>query len=87
MKGPNLITRLGCLRLCYESRTVQERYLENVVVVLWQAIGGFGMPVTLPSDNGSCFVGAGGHKKSSGTWTPIVFENELRTLDMGLINL
>ena len=38
------------------------------------------------SDNGSCFVGRGGRKKTRGTWTPTLFENELLDLDIGLIN-
>ena len=54
--------------------------------VLRQAICGFGVPATILSDNGSCFVGRGGRKKQAGTWTPTVFESELLALNIGLIN-
>ena len=54
--------------------------------LLRQAVGKFGVPATILLDNGSCFAGAGGHKKPSGTWTPTLFEDELLTLNIGLIN-
>ena len=38
------------------------------------------------SDNGSCFVGRGGRRRQTGTWTPTLFENELLALNIGLIN-
>ena len=44
------------------------------------------MPATILSDNGSCFVGRGGRRKPSGKWTPTLFENELLTLNIELIN-
>ena len=55
-------------------------------MALRQAVGRFGMPATILSDNGSCFVGRGGRKRQAGTWTPTIFENELLNLDIGLIN-
>ena len=56
------------------------------MAVLRPAVGRFDMPTALLSGRGSCFVGRGGRKKHTGTWTPIFFENELLNLDIGLIN-
>ena len=44
------------------------------------------MPAAILSDNSSCFVGRGGHRRQTGTWTPTLFENELLNPNMGLIN-
>ena len=87
MKGLNLITYLDDASRCVTGAALfREATSENAVTVLRQAIGRFGMPATILSDNGSCFVGAGGRKKPKGTWTPTLFENELLALDIGLIN-
>ena len=60
---------------------------QNAVIALRQAIGMFGVPATILSDNGSCFVGRGNRKKKkTGTWTPTLFENELLNLKIGLVN-
>ena len=59
---------------------------ENAVVVLRQAVGRFGVPATILSDNGSCIVDRSGHKKQTGTWTPALFENELLNRNIELIN-
>lgn len=60
--------------------------LENAVTVLRQAICGFGVPATILSDNEYCFVGRSGHRTQTGTWTPTLFENEMLTLNVDLIN-
>ena len=87
MKGLNLITYLDDASRCVTGAALfKEATSENAVIVLRQAIGRFGVPATILSDNGSCFVGARGRKKSSGTWTPTLFEDELLTLNIGLIN-
>ncbi|MCE2508317.1 MAG: transposase family protein [Nitrosopumilaceae archaeon] len=78
MRGLNLITYLDDASRCVTGAALfQEATSENAVAVLRQAIGRFGMPATILSDNGSCFVGAGGSKKPEGTWTQTLFENEL----------
>ena len=59
---------------------------ENAVIAPLQAIGMFGVPAIILSDNGSCFVGRDNRKKRTGTWTPTLFENELLNLKIGLIN-
>ena len=64
----------------------EETAPENAVVALRHATARFGMPATILSDNGSCFVGRGSRKKPAGTWTPTLFENELLNLGIGLIN-
>ena len=87
MRGLNLITYLDDASRCVTGAALfREATSKNAVTVLRQAIGRFGMPATILSDNGSCFVGAGGRKKPKGTWTPTLFENELLSLDIGLIN-
>ena len=68
------------------ARLFKEATSENAVVALRQAIREFGTPATILSDNGSCFVGRGGRKKLTGTWTPTLFENELLNLGIELIN-
>ena len=54
------------------------------MAVLRQSVSRFGVPVTILSDNGSCFVGKGGLKKSTGSWNPL-FENGLLILNIDLI--
>ena len=49
---------------------------ENVVIVLRQATDRFGVPVTIISDNGPCFVNTGRYKKSSGISTPTTLEDK-----------
>ena len=56
------------------------------MTALRRAVGRFGVQATILSDNGSCFVGAGGAKKPSGSRTTTLFEAELLPLDIGLIN-
>ena len=87
MKGLNLITHLDdASRRITVAAPLKESTSENAAAALWQAVGRFGVPATILSDNGSCFVGAGGCKKSSGIWTLTLFEDELLTLNIGIIN-
>ena len=87
MKGLNLITYLDDASRCVTGAALfKEATSVNVVAVLRQAISRFGAPATVLSDNGSCFVGRGGRKKQTGSWTPTLFESELLNLDIGLIN-
>lgn len=87
MKGLNLITYLDDASRCVTGAALFEEVTsENAVLVLRQAVGRFGVPATILSDNGSCFVGRGGRKKLTGPWTPTVFEIELLALDIALIN-
>ena len=64
MKDLNLITYLemplGALRARHCSRRPPQRTRWQV---LRQAVGRFGVPATILSDNGSCFVGRGGRKR------------------------
>ena len=86
MKDLNLTTYLDDASRCVTGAALfRNATSENAVAVLRQAVGRFGAPATL-SDNGSCFVGAGGRKKRTGTWTPTLFENDLLNLDIRLIN-
>ena len=86
MKGLNLITYLDdASRRVTGAALFREATSENAVTVLRQAICGFGVPATIPSDNGSCFVGRDGHKRQTSTWTHPVRERAL-SLNIGLIN-
>ena len=87
MKWLNLITYLDDASRCVTGAALfGEATSENAVAALRQSICRFGVPATILSDNGSCFVGRGGHKKQASAWTPTVFESELPALDIGLIN-
>ena len=87
MKGLHLITYLDDASRCVTGAALfGEATSENAVMVLRQAVDGFGVPATILSDNGSCLVGRGGRKKPTGTWTPTLFENELLALNIVLIN-
>ena len=87
MKGLNLITYLDDASWCVTGVALFKRATtKNAAAVLRQAVCKFGVPVTILSDNGSCFVGVGDHKKPTGTWTLTILENELLTLNIGLIN-
>ena len=87
MKDLNLITYLDDASRCITGAALfEEATSENAVVALRHATSRFGMPATILSDNGSCFIGRGGRKKPTGTWTPTLFENELLNLGIGLIN-
>ncbi len=87
MKGMNLITYLDDASRCVTGATLfKEATSENAVTALRQAIGRFGVPATILSDNGSCFVGARGRKKPKSSWMPTLFENELLSLNISLIN-
>ena len=67
MKGLNLITCLDNVLWCVTGVALfKETALENAVMVLRQAICGFGMLAPILSDNRSCFVRMGGCKKPKG---------------------
>ena len=85
MKEMNLITYPDDASRCVTGAALfREATSENVVIVLRRAISLFGAPATILSDNGSCFVGRGGRKKRTGSWSPTVFESELLNLNIGL---
>ncbi len=87
MKGLNLITYLDDASRCVtEAEPFREAASENAVAALRRAVGRFGAPATIPSDNGCCLAGSGRRKKPSGSWTPTLFEAELLSIDIGLIN-
>ena len=87
MKDLNLITHLDDVSRCVTGAALfKEATSENAVAVLLQAVGRFGVPATIPSDNGSCIVDRSDHKKQTGTWTPTLFENELLNHNIELIN-
>ena len=86
-RGLNLITFLDdASRRVTGAALFKEATSKNAVAVLRQAAGRFGVPATILSDNGPCFVGRGGRKKQTGTWTPTLFADELLNLNIGLIN-
>ena len=75
MKGMNLITYLDDASRCVTGAALfKEAASENAVTVLRQAISRFGVPATILSDNGSCFVGVRGRKKPEFLDTNIVRE-------------
>lgn len=86
-EGLNLIAYLDDTS-CYVMRAtlIREDISENAVTSLRQAVDRFGVPVIILSDNGSWSVVAGRRKKSSGTWIPTLFDDELLTLNTELIN-
>ena len=87
MRDLNLITYLDDASRCITGYGVfGEATGLNAVKVLRQAIGVFGCPASILSDNGSCFVGVRGANKPKGAWTPTIFENELLDLGIHLIN-
>ena len=88
MEGLNLITYLDDASRCVTGAALfQEATSENAVMVLRQAVDRFGVPATILSDNGSCFVGRGGRKRPAGSWTPTLFEDELLALNIVLDQL
>lgn len=97
MKGLNLVTFLYDASRCVTGVGLfTEATSENVVNALRDAVKRFGLPATILSDNGSCFVGAAGRytkrkdgkrtKAPSGSWQPTTFEAELLDLGTGLTN-
>ena len=87
MRDLNLITYLDDASRCVTGYGVfEEATGVNAVKVLRQAVGAFGCPASILSDNGSCFVGVRKDGVPKGTWTPTVFENELLNLGIHLIN-
>ncbi len=94
LKGLNLVTYLDDASRCITGAALFEHATsENAVMTLRLAIERFGTPASILSDNGSCFVGQNGRKKAAskggtgmGTWQPTLFEKELLTRDIILIN-
>ena len=87
MKGMNLITYLYDASRCVtEAALFREATSKNAVIMLRQTISRFGVPATILSDNGSCFVEARGRKKPKNSWMPTLLENELLSLNISLIN-
>ncbi len=79
MKELNLITYPDDASRCVTGAALfNEATSFNAVAVLRQAVDRFGAPATILSDNGSCFVGRGGRKKQTGSWTPTMFERVTR---------
>ena len=81
MKGLNLITYLDDASRCVTGAALfNDATSDNAVTALRDAVTRFGAPATILSDNGSCFVGRGGRKKQTGSWTPTpVRERAART--------
>ncbi|MYB30932.1 MAG: transposase family protein [Cenarchaeum sp. SB0663_bin_5] len=87
MKGMNLITYLYDASRCVTGAALfREATSKNAVIMLRQTISRFGVPATILSDNGSCFVGVRDRKKPKNSWMPTLFENELLSLNIILIN-
>ena len=87
LKGANLVTYLDdSSRRITGFGLFKEATSENAVAVLVAAIARCGVPATMLSDNGSCFVGQRGGRQPSGSWTPTAFEDELLRRGIGLIN-
>ena len=88
LRGLKLVTFLDDSSRCITAaRTFAEATSENVVITLREAIGRFGTPATILSDNGRRFNG-GRSKKNipKGAWRPTAFEAELLDRGIGLIN-
>ena len=91
-RGFKLVTYLDDASRCVTGAALfKEATSENEVAVLRYAVGKFGAPATILSDNGSCFVGGGGRRKGGrkapkGSWTPTSFEAELMDRGIELIN-
>ena len=77
-------------RCVVASRVFTQATSENAVLALRDAVGRFGVPATILSDNGKCFVGARSdpkrRKAPRGSWKPTAFEAELLDLGIELIN-
>lgn len=83
----NLIAQLdNASRYVAGAALFKEATLKNAVTAPRHTISGFGVPATILSDNGACFVGVGGSKKPKGSWMPTLFKNKLPSLNISLIN-
>ncbi len=88
-RGLQLVTYLDDASRCVvASQVFTQATSENAVLVLRDAIGRFGTPATILSDNGSCFVGRGGRRKAppAKAWKATAFEAELLDCGIELIN-
>ncbi len=63
--GLHLVTYLDDSSRCIimAARLFMQATSENAVLVLRKAVGKFGTPATILSDNGSCFVGRNGRRQ------------------------
>ena len=87
MKDLNLNMYLDDAPRCITGAALfKEATSENTVAALRQTVARFGVPATVLSGNGSCFVGRGSRKKQAGTQIPTLFGNELLNPNTGLIN-
>jgi len=87
-RGLKLVTFLDDSSRCVTAaRLFTEATSENAVAVLAEAVGRFGTPATVLSDNGRCFNG-GRSKKNlpRGSWSPTAFEAALLDRGIEMIN-
>ncbi len=86
--GMNLVTYIDDSSRCImAARLFTHATSENAILTLSDAIKQFKVPATILSDNGSCFVGASGRRKSvPKSWMPTAFEAELLDRGIELIN-
>jgi len=87
-RGLCLVTFLDDSSRCVTgARLFTEATSENAVTALAEAIGRFGTPAAVLSDNGRCFNG--GRSKRSlprGSWNPTAFEAALLDREIEMIN-
>ncbi len=85
-RGLNLVTYLDDSSRCIMAAQIfTQATSENAVRVLYKAVKKFGVPATILSDNGLCFVGRH-QKKPKGSWSPTPFEEALLDMGIELIN-
>ena len=80
-RGLKLVTYLDDASRCVvAARMFTEATSKNAVLALQDATKRFGVPATILSDNGACFVGRGRNKKMAPKlWTPTAFEGSCST--------
>ncbi len=87
-RGLQLVAYLDDASRCaVAARVFTQATSENAVLALRDAIGRFGTPATVLSDNGPCFVGRNGRRKAPPRpWKPTASGAELLGLGIELIN-
>ena len=87
-RGLHLVTYLDDASRCVvAARVFTQATSENAVLALRDAMGRFGTPAAILSDNGACFVGRNGRRSApGGRWKPTAFEAELLDCGIELIN-
>lgn len=87
-RGLQLVTYLDDASRCVvAARIFTQATSENTVLVLQEAVGRFGTPATILSDNGACFVGRNGRRNApKEKWKPTAFEAALLDRGIELIN-